>query len=169
MLLKQIPLFVYGTLRSDGPNAQLVKPYVTVCRRAEARGSLHYVDYLDDQGEPARTVTYSPEGDSRIEGELLTLAPQHNLIVLAQLDRKELNFGLAGPPWLQATCVFVRQLIVIKPDGEPPLVAWTYVLASADEGLGQGVQRDTDGVVRYAPRQRNGPRPIDHTALEGCA
>lgn len=169
MLLTQIPIFVYGTLRSDGPNAHLIKPYTTVCRRAEVRGALHYVDYVDDQDAPGRTVTYSPEGDSRVEGELLTWAPHCSLSTLAQLDSKELNFGRQGPPPCGSRCVFVRQLILVTSDDEAPLMAWTYVLASAREGLGPRVQAGTDGIVRYTRPQRASSRHGAHVALEGFA
>jgi len=168
MLLTEIPLFAYGTLRSDRPNAHLTQPYIQACRRAEVSGSLHYVDYVDENGVLARTVTYSPEGRSKIEGELQTLAAPHRLSALAQLDRKELNFGRAGPARRQATCVFVRQLILVTPHDEPPLLAWTYVLADRNEGLYEKVQPDADGIVRYKPQRRNVSRPGHNSRLAGC-
>jgi len=61
MLLKKIPIFVDGTLRSDGPNTHSIKPHATVSRRAEAWGSLHYADYVDEKVEIARTTDRGSE------------------------------------------------------------------------------------------------------------
>jgi len=65
MMLTQIPIFVNGTLRSDGPNAHLIAPDATDWQRAEAWGSLHHGDDVDEKGACARTVNYSAEGPSR--------------------------------------------------------------------------------------------------------
>lgn len=169
MLLTQIPIFVYGTLRSDGPNAHLIAPDATDWQRAEAWGSLHYVDYVDEKGARARTVTYSPKGPSRIEGDLLTLAPHRSLSTLARLDRKELNFGLVMQRGHEASCVFVRQLILVTPDGGPSVMAWTYVLASAHGGLGPAAQPDADGIVRYSAATHDNTRHRAQATLEGHA
>ncbi|MDD0810032.1 gamma-glutamylcyclotransferase [Curvibacter sp. RS43] len=162
MLLVQIPLFVYGTLRSYGPNAHLITPYAIKRQRAEVRGALHRVDYTDEEGGPASTVSYWAEGSSRIEGDLVHLAPHAELNLLAQLDRKELFFDHAS----SAGCVFVRQIVLVTPDGQPARAAWTYVVVPADSQTRDCLPPDDDGVVRYRPTQRGFSRLSFHRELE---
>lgn len=150
MILQDIPLFVYGTLRSDGLNARLLVPHIKRKELALAQGRLDRVDYINSEGETAHTVTYCPQGRSWVEGELITLTPTNQLAIWAELDLLELNFDIQNQAPNRARYHFVRQLIRVIPDTGHPCVAWAYILSSKTNYQAVGsLIPDAQGVIRF--------------------
>lgn len=150
MIVQDIPLFVYGTLRSDGLNARLLVPHIKRKGLALAQGRLDRVDYINSDGETAHTVTYCPQGRSWVEGELITLTPTDQLALWAELDLLELNFDIQNQAPERARYHFVRQLIQVIPDAGQPCLAWAYILSSKTNYQAVGsLIPDAQGVIRF--------------------
>lgn len=129
MQTHNLPLFVYGTLRSDRANAHVVRPYRPRIRRAHMTGTLFYVEYVED-GLRQVTVDLAMHGQQQIKGELLEFDDDQLLHALADLDQRELSFEDSALPTDKRHYVYVRTIgRYVTPSGEEGL-AWVYVLVS---------------------------------------
>ncbi|WP_406860787.1 gamma-glutamylcyclotransferase family protein [Streptomyces sp. HUAS MG47] len=115
--MRELPFFVYGTLRPGEPNHDRFLLGRTAAEEpARLAGALLY----DGPGYP-----YATPGDGRIAGELVTAAPGAYGELLAVLDRLEDYFGPGHPRNLYER---ERRDVLRLRDGAA-VPAWVYFAA----------------------------------------
>lgn len=147
----RLPLFVYGTLRSDRSNAHAISGYSKSVTRACARGVLHYVDYLGDDGRRRVTVALDPtaQGSHPVLGELVEFEDEAHLHALAELDHKELFFQDPHLSSRNRQYVYIRSIIRVDSHAGDSVWAWTYVMVSKAFVPRLQVEPNSEGLVEF--------------------
>lgn len=147
----RLPLFVYGTLRSDRCNAKELAPYSPSIERGFASGTLHYVDYVDDDGSRRVTVALDPSdaSTSPVAGELVAFDGPNELHALAALDQRELAFQNEELSAGDRDYVYIRSLIKVLTEAGEEVIAWTYVMVSKHFKPHLKVPANEHGIVEY--------------------
>lgn len=147
----RIPLFVYGTLRSDRCNARDLASFSPSVLKGLASGTLHYVDYVDDHGSRRVTVALNPSEPSAspVAGELVEFDEEDELHALAALDQRELSFQNGGIAANDRDYVYIRSLIKVIAETGEEVLAWTYVMVSKHFKPHVKVPANSDGIVEY--------------------
>lgn len=128
-----IPLFVYGTLRSDRKYSSDVAQFCPKPLKAYAFGKLFYIDFKDEEANKCVTVALDPVGSQRIRGELLDFRESELNHALALFDEKEFNFyDLSADKNLKRERVFIRTLISCHNEQGETILAWSYINVAKD-------------------------------------
>lgn len=129
----KLPLFVYGTLRSDRKYSGDAQQYNPKICRAHSYGKLHYVDYTDYKGKLDVTVAFDPEGAQKVLGQLFSFKDSEVNQVLALFDEKEFNFhNLSDNNNEKRKRVYIRTVISCTTEHGESVLAWAYIYVSTD-------------------------------------
>lgn len=88
-----IPLFVYGTLRSDRAFGDDVKVFGPEIKDGKCNGNLHWNLYINKQNKEEVTVALDPTGKQRVSGQLFYFKKNDIDVVYAKFDELEFNFS----------------------------------------------------------------------------
>lgn len=120
-------LFVYGTLMShfDNPMAYVIESHCQVVGKGTIPGKMYYIR------EEFPAAFYDEDSDTKICGQIFTIAPESFQLVMRLLDQYE-GFHEKSPE----KSLFVRTIVTVQADNHQ-VPCWTYLYNKSIKGQPQ--------------------------------